>query len=125
MGLAAGNPSTHQTITIPNSDRNFAAIELGLDEVSLQSFPKLLYSQYKLQKHSSTASCCSICLMDYKETDVLQLLPDCGHLFHLKCINPWLRLHPTCPMCRNSAVSIPSAVRPPIELPAPLATQQE
>lgn len=90
------------------ADQNFVAIELGLDEATLHSFPKLLYSQYNLQKTSSAASCCSICLADYRETDVLQLLPDCGHLFHLKCVNPWLRLHPSCPLCRKSLIPAPA-----------------
>ncbi|CAH2040846.1 unnamed protein product [Thlaspi arvense] len=55
----------------------------------------------------STATCCSICLADYKGSDTLRLLPDCGHLFHLKCVDPWLRLHPTCPVCRTSPVPTP------------------
>ncbi|KAK2971301.1 hypothetical protein RJ640_001327 [Escallonia rubra] len=67
----------------------------GLDEATLLTYPKLLYSQAKLHR-------CSVCLADYKATDTLRLLPDCGHLFHLKCIDPWLMLHPTCPICRSS-----------------------
>ncbi|EYU19848.1 hypothetical protein MIMGU_mgv1a024718mg [Erythranthe guttata] len=50
----------------------------------------------------SYASACSICLADYGEADLIRLLPSCGHLFHLKCIDPWLILHPTCPVCRSS-----------------------
>jgi len=69
------NPSLdHQNTTSPqNTNQNFVAVEIdgGLDEATLYSFPKLLYSQYNLKKSSSAsaASCCSICLADYKETD--------------------------------------------------------
>ena len=77
-------------------------IELGLDEATLRNYPKLIYAQAKLHKGNSVSSCCSICLGDYKDTDVLRLLPDCGHLFHLKCVDSWLRLHATCPLCRKS-----------------------
>ncbi|KAG2672479.1 hypothetical protein I3843_13G036300 [Carya illinoinensis] len=101
----------HQTGRSPqNVDQqdHFVAIEVGLDEAILHDFPKLLYSQYKLQKSSWVSSSCSICLDDYKESDVLQLMPDCGHLFHPKCIHPWLRLHPNCPLCRNTLVPIPN-----------------
>ncbi|KAJ0624340.1 putative transcription factor C2H2 family [Helianthus annuus] len=38
------------------------------------------------------------CLADYKGKDLLRELPDCGHLFHVKCVDPWLRLNPTCPI---------------------------
>ncbi|KAE8037967.1 hypothetical protein FH972_010516 [Carpinus fangiana] len=86
-----------------NSGRNLTTIEEGVDEATLSSYPKLLYSQVK--KGSSTASCCSICLVDYRETDMLRLLPDCAHLFHLNCVDPWIRKHPTCPICRNKPVA--------------------
>jgi hypothetical protein len=86
-----------------NSDRRSITIEQGVDETTLSSYPKLLYSQVK--KGTSTASCCSICLVDYKETDMIRLLPDCSHLFHLNCVDPWMRLHPTCPICRNKPVA--------------------
>ncbi|KAK7278584.1 hypothetical protein RJT34_23616 [Clitoria ternatea] len=78
---------------------------------SFERYPKLLYSQVeKNNKDGSSiiSSCCSICLGDYKETDMLRLLPDCGHLFHLACVDPWLRLHSTCPICRKSPVSTSS-----------------
>ncbi|KAG2285517.1 hypothetical protein Bca4012_034004 [Brassica carinata] len=82
----------------------------GLDEDTIQSYPKLLYSE---AKGSSTSSCCSICLGDYKGNHLLRQLPDCNHLFHLKCIDTWLRLNPTCPVCRTSPFPTP--------LPTPLA----
>ncbi|XP_010034162.1 RING-H2 finger protein ATL70-like [Eucalyptus grandis] len=76
----------------------------------LGSFSKLLYSQVK----GAGSSCCSICLLEYKERDVLRLLLDCGHYFHSKCIDQWLRTNPSCPNCRTSPVSIP--------VPTPVAT---
>uniref|UniRef100_A0A1J3FSA7 RING-H2 finger protein ATL70 n=1 Tax=Noccaea caerulescens TaxID=107243 RepID=A0A1J3FSA7_NOCCA len=82
----------------------------GLDEDTIQSYPKILYSE---AKGHSTASCCPICLGDYKGKHLLRQLPDCKHLFHLKCIDTWLRLNPTCPVCRTSPLPTP--------LPTPLA----
>ncbi|KAL5709057.1 RING-type E3 ubiquitin transferase [Ranunculus cassubicifolius] len=80
---------------------------IGVDETTLQSYPKLLYSQVKLGNKTNISSCCSICLSDYKKSDILRSLPDCGHVFHLNCVDPWLRLHPTCPVCRKFPISLP------------------
>ncbi|KAI3419916.1 RING-type domain-containing protein [Psidium guajava] len=57
----------------------------------------------------STRSSCSICLGDYKDSDVLRLLPDCHHVFHRKCVDPWLQMRPTCPVCRSSPIPTPSS----------------
>ena len=100
----AHNQSPHPTpnTSLRTSDLNSITIlEQGLDEATLNSYPKLVYSQIK---GTSPAPCCSICLVDYKETDMLRLLPHCSHLFHQNCIDPWIRLHPTCPVCRKAPV---------------------
>lgn len=96
-------------------------VEVGLDEATLLSYPKLLYSQAKLENKDSTATCCSICLADYKGSDTLRLLPDCKHLFHLQCVDPWLRQHPTCPVCRTSP--LPSPMATPLAEVVPLASR--
>lgn len=112
---SASDPTNHNSNT---THEDSVTIDIGLDESTLRSYPKLLYSQAKVHKGDSIASCCSICLTDYKESDTLRLLPDCGHVFHRKCVDPWLRLHPTCPMCRNSRASTPLAT--PLAEVAPL-----
>lgn len=93
---------------------------VGIDEATIVSYPKLLYSEAKVQKSDSAATCCSICLAEYKGSDVLRVLPDCGHLFHVSCVDPWLRMHPTCPLCRTSP--IPTPLCTPLAEVAPLAT---
>ena len=100
-------PGPHQirNLTTGDQQRSINATELDLDEAALHNYPKLIYAQAKLHKGNSTASCCSICLADYKDTDVLCLLPDCGHLFHVKCVDPWLQQHATCPVCWNSPLA--------------------
>lgn len=93
-----------------------ADIESGIDEATLTSYPKLLYSEAQKGKAAvagSVAGGCSICIADYKGSDELRQLPDCGHVFHVKCVDPWLRMHPTCPLCRTSPLPSP--------LPTPLA----
>lgn len=99
-------------------------VDVGLDEATILSYPKLPYSEAKIKKiKDSTATCCSICLADYKSSDMLRLLPDCGHLFHLKCVDPWLRLHPTCPVCRTSPM--PTPLSTPLAEVVPLASRRD
>ncbi|XP_020236337.1 RING-H2 finger protein ATL70 [Cajanus cajan] len=99
-------------------------VDVGLDEATIMNYPKMLYSEAKLRKSNSTAATsCSICLGDYKSSDLLRVLPDCEHVFHLKCIDPWLRLNPTCPLCRTSP--IPTPLSTPLAEVVPLATRRD
>ena len=41
---------------------------------------------------------CSICLMKYRVTDKIKVLP-CKHIYHKKCIKEWLCRHDKCPIC--------------------------
>lgn len=40
---------------------------------------------------------CSICIDEIKETTSIL---DCGHGYHLKCLDKWLEYASTCPICR-------------------------
>ncbi|KAG6489016.1 RING-H2 finger protein ATL2-like [Zingiber officinale] len=51
---------------------------------------------------------CAICLSTVEDEEMVRVLPGCGHLFHVGCIDMWLGSHCTCPVCRVS-VEPPSA----------------
>jgi hypothetical protein len=42
---------------------------------------------------------CSICDDTTDQTKFVQMT-SCDHKFHLSCINQWIRINPTCPLCR-------------------------
>ncbi|MFS7900414.1 putative transcription factor C2H2 family [Helianthus anomalus] len=48
---------------------------------------------------------CIVCLCEVTpgDTDGFRMLPNCNHgfQFHGRCIEPWLKDHPTCPLCRS------------------------
>ena len=44
-------------------------------------------------------STCSICTFNYKKGEINRKLI-CGHNFHKPCIDPWLIINSTCPLCR-------------------------
>jgi len=50
---------------------------------------------------NTTEEICSICQTDFEDPDIVRRLNNCGHLFHLNCVDTWLSNHSTCPTCRN------------------------
>ena len=46
-----------------------------------------------------TTKDCSICMTGFQNKEVIRKLP-CGHIFHSKCIKPWLKKNVQCPNCR-------------------------
>jgi hypothetical protein len=59
---------------------------------------------------------CVICLGLVQVGEVVRRLPVCQHLFHVECIDMWLRSHSTCPICR-AAVEEPNAAGQPVPPP--------
>ncbi|PKA48128.1 RING-H2 finger protein ATL80 [Apostasia shenzhenica] len=52
---------------------------------------------------------CPICLTEFAHGDQIRILPQCGHGFHVICVDTWLRSHSSCPSCRQIlAVPAPS-----------------
>nr|CAB3470604.1 unnamed protein product [Digitaria exilis] len=58
---------------------------------------------------------CCVCLAGMRDDQALRALPRCGHRFHDKCIGKWLKAHPTCPVCRATAVPPPGGGGDPLE----------
>ncbi|KAE9612866.1 hypothetical protein Lal_00027490 [Lupinus albus] len=45
---------------------------------------------------------CPICLSEYEPKEILRIIPECNHYFHALCIDEWLKMNVTCPLCRNA-----------------------
>ncbi|GLJ39548.1 hypothetical protein SUGI_0808050 [Cryptomeria japonica] len=76
----------------------------GLEPKVIESFPIFSYSVVKGLKAQTTCTACAICLAHFKNYEMLRLLPNCSHAFHRKCIDRWLSMHTTCPLCREILV---------------------
>lgn len=46
---------------------------------------------------------CCICLASYLDNDELRELP-CTHFFHAECVDKWLKINATCPLCKYEIV---------------------
>ncbi|PWZ17486.1 RING-H2 finger protein ATL68 [Zea mays] len=90
-----------------------AASPVGLDASVIASYPMVPFS--KAGAGADTEVACSICLCEYKEGEMLRVMPECRHRFHLTCLDAWLRRSASCPVCRSSP--IPTPVATPLSTP--------
>lgn len=77
---------------------------VGLEQSVINSYPKFQFAKEAL---GPTNTICSICLCEYKKAEMLRMMPECRHLFHLLCLDTWLKLSGSCPVCRNSPLPTP------------------
>ncbi|CAI0387521.1 unnamed protein product, partial [Linum tenue] len=63
------------------------------------------------RRRRSFGESCAVCLCAFEEGEEVRQLPNCGHRFHVACIDMWLYSHPDCPLCR-AAVQISPPPRP-------------
>lgn len=74
----------------------------GLDDSIIQSYPKLILDDESRNIPGKNIDLiCPICLAEYRRGDQLQCIPKCDHYFHADCIDEWLRIKITCPVCRT------------------------
>ncbi|KAK9715293.1 hypothetical protein RND81_06G155400 [Saponaria officinalis] len=60
---------------------------------------------------------CCICLERYMDDDQLREVP-CSHFFHAECVDKWLKISATCPLCKYEIVEqeqTPSSPTDPVE----------
>ncbi|XP_060675315.1 putative RING-H2 finger protein ATL69 isoform X1 [Ziziphus jujuba] len=103
---------TTTTTTITSSEP--VVLVMGLDGSIIESYPKIVVGESRRLPKPNEGPC-SICLSEYQPNDSLRCIPECNHCFHSDCIDEWLRMTATCPMCRNSPA--PSSANTPLATP--------
>ncbi|KDP46783.1 hypothetical protein JCGZ_06571 [Jatropha curcas] len=71
----------------------------SVDMRTLEGLPCFTFHSAHLN-HSHSGETCAICLEDYKDGEILKVLP-CQHEFHSICVGSWLTKWGTfCPVCK-------------------------
>jgi len=70
-------------------------ISRGLN--SVDHLPDMIYQEQDLP---SNQTICAICMCTFKLDENLRFLT-CAHYFHRECIDKWLYIAPSCPVCKK------------------------
>ncbi|WMV11564.1 hypothetical protein MTR67_004949 [Solanum verrucosum] len=73
----------------------------GLDESTIQSYPEVVLGESR-RISGINVMICAICLCEYSAGETLRCIPECEHCFHVECVDKWLKMNSSCPVCRNS-----------------------
>ena len=44
---------------------------------------------------------CAICMENFNDEDIVRILGDCNHIFHITCCDIWMETNVRCPVCRK------------------------
>ncbi|XP_022761110.1 RING-H2 finger protein ATL20-like [Durio zibethinus] len=80
---------------------SLAIFVAGLDGPTIESYPKTKLGDSG-RPPKPNDSTCPICLSEYQPKETLRTIPECNHYFHANCIDEWLKMNGSCPLCRNS-----------------------
>uniref|UniRef100_A0A803W5G1 RING-type domain-containing protein n=1 Tax=Ficedula albicollis TaxID=59894 RepID=A0A803W5G1_FICAL len=79
--------------------------ELDLKQHIRRRLLALKTRRYHPGKPPRTQACeidsCAVCLDQFHKSQWLRVLP-CSHEFHRDCVDPWLLLQQTCPLCKRN-----------------------
>ena len=78
-----------------------AITTMGLDESTIESYEQVVLGESK-RVPGPNDGVCWICLAEYNSKETVKCIPECKHCFHAECIDEWLRMNSTCPVCRNT-----------------------
>ncbi|TVU14336.1 hypothetical protein EJB05_37799, partial [Eragrostis curvula] len=96
----------------------------GLDPAVVATFPLVPYKEIVEHKIGKGVLECAVCLTAFEDADDLRLLPHCSHAFHPECIDPWLQVRVTCPLCRANLEKPPPSPPSPKAPPSPEQQRQ-
>lgn len=104
QGQAAADPGArrlvvHHRCACGLTDAAIAALPAAFTYYEAPAVKNGVGSEDEKQPRGSSLLC-AVCLDDVRAGEMVRQLPACRHLFHVDCVDAWLRAHRTCPLCR-------------------------
>lgn len=79
--------------------------DAGLDEQTINRINTYELSTRQVNRlKDNDDGDCAVCMAEFQTGSIVKKLPPCGHVFHCDCIDSWLRVRKTCPICRAEVV---------------------
>ncbi|CAF0746850.1 unnamed protein product [Brachionus calyciflorus] len=79
-------------------EENFLNLNRGASEEMIETNTLTFCYEFE-EKEEHEREKCTICLNEYENSENVRRLP-CMHLFHVNCVDQWLKMNKKCPMCR-------------------------
>ncbi|XP_033326801.1 uncharacterized protein LOC117220694 isoform X1 [Megalopta genalis] len=103
-GLSALSPwisSVPPSQSLEDYIRHLGHTNFGATQESIErnTFPHKYKRVKKVENGESALEKCTICLSEFEDCECVRRLP-CMHLFHIDCVDQWLRTNKRCPICR-------------------------
>ncbi|XP_060209070.1 uncharacterized protein LOC132636284 isoform X2 [Lycium barbarum] len=97
---------SHDESSFLGYNMNMGSVDRGASDEQLSSLPSWKYKEIGKKEElrnsgveNENTECC-ICLAKYGDKEEIRQLP-CSHIFHLKCVDQWLRIISCCPLCKQ------------------------
>ncbi|XP_010512822.1 PREDICTED: putative RING-H2 finger protein ATL21A [Camelina sativa] len=90
--------------TVTHQPREVIMATRGLDQSTIETYTKIELGESR-RLPGNNGIVCPICLSEYASRESIRSIPECEHCFHVECIDAWLKIHGSCPLCRNSCAS--------------------
>jgi E3 ubiquitin-protein ligase RNF38/44 len=68
----------------------------GMNKSDIDQLPSYPF----VRSERDEQSVCVVCQTDFELKQNIRALP-CSHIFHTKCVDKWLKINRTCPICRS------------------------
>lgn len=79
------------------------AKQIDIDKVLKIKLEKNNFNHVVRNVESDFYTCCSICLEEFVKGEWVRVMPcNKNHVFHLRCIDKWLKMQSSCPYCNSS-----------------------
>ncbi|MBA0800202.1 hypothetical protein Gohar_010651 [Gossypium harknessii] len=86
----------------PTSRKSLSArLDLSPYSASSFKFSKELWLARTVESNREDGTEYVVCLLGFKDDEVVRQLHRCKHSFHAPCIDMWMYSHSICPICRT------------------------